>query len=507
MARWLEISVGALLAAGTLLAFREPLLAMMERWDGSPMYSYGYVVPFISAYLLWSRKEEFANQSGVPARFLGGVAIFGSLAILALGRVNAIQVLEQLSFVAVIGGIVLFLFGRPVLAVATPSIAYLLFMVPMWDTFTEPLHWPFQLQSAKLGVSLMQAIGVPVFREATIIVLPNLVIEVARECSGVNYLIAVLALALPMAFLRLHQAWRRVVLIGSALIVAGLANSLRVALIGTLAYYDVGSPLHGPFHVLHGLFVAGIGFVVIFVGLRLLEEDGSGRSPMRGRGSPAGDKLALPAWRIRDAAGLATVFWTLAFVGVAPQAQEVSLARPLEALPMHLGRWTAESSDLSAELKPVPTVIASAWSHAHRKLERLYRSDSGDVARVEVYYFAVQSQGREIISDASAALHRAATLVEIDSSPNHRFLANAVRWPEREQAGLFWYDTGGGRSEAGQLATKLTTMRRALFLGRTNGAAVVLRTSNHPQAIERLQDLAKSLQPALAGLWTSDEIR
>ena len=81
-------------------------------------------------------------------------------------------------------------------------------------------------------------------------------IEVARACSGVNYLVAVLALGLPLAYLYLRSWWRRGVLIASALLIAAAANSLRVALIGVLVYYDLGAPLHGPAHVLHGLFVS-----------------------------------------------------------------------------------------------------------------------------------------------------------------------------------------------------------------------------------------------------------
>ena len=437
----------------------------------------------------------------VPARLWGGAWILGSLAALSLGRMNAIQVLEQVSFVSAIAGIVLFLFGWSYLKVSAPAIAYLAFMIPMWDALTEPLHWPFQLNSAKFGVSMMHAIGVPAYREDTVIALPNLVIEVARECSGVNYLIAVLALALPMSFLRLRQMWRRVLLIAASLVIAALANSLRVALIGTLAYYEVGSPLHGPFHVLHGLFVAAIGFVVLFVGLRFLEEP-VGESADAGN-LPAHRRSLMAGWPVRDAFGLATIFWALAFVGVAPQAQEVALARPLEALPLQLGRWTADA-DTAATFAPTAPDVSAAWSNADGKLERVYRSESGRLAKIEVYYFSVQRQGREIVSSSAAGLHRFAVPVPVPNNGSDQgFVANGIDWPDRRETGLFWYDSDG-RSNAGQMATKLATMWHALSRGRTNGAAVVLRTvSDHPNARADLQDLAGALSPALGNLWAA----
>jgi EpsI family protein len=495
MSRGIAIGGGVLLAAATLLVFREPLIAMVNRWDISPMYSHGYIVPLVSAYLLWVRSADFDRTPMAPARGAGGAVLFASLAALAIGKVNAIQVLEQLAFISALAGIILFLFGRRYLLLSTPAIGYLLFMVPIWDVFTEPLHPPFQENSARLGVAMMRAIGVPVFKDGTVITLPNITIEVARECSGVNYLVAVLALALPMAFLRLRGAWRRIALVISALVVAALANGLRVALIGSLAYWEVGSPLHGPFHVLHGLFVAAVGFIVIFVGLRFLEDD---TLPAPTLQETPSTPVGRGTWRPGDAYGLATVFLTLAFVGVAPQAREVGLARPLESLPLHLGHWTADG--LGSPDKE-PAAIA-AWSTADRKLARVYRSPAGEAISVEVYYYAAQLQGRELVSDASAELHRGTSTVVIETR-NDRFSANAGEWPGRGESALFWYDTNG-RIEAGQIAAKVSTMWRAVISGRTNGAAVVLRTVTSATASEELQDLAKALQPALRGLWSAN---
>ena len=48
-----------------------------------------------------------------------------------------------------------------------------------------------------------------------------------------------------------------------------LANGLRVALISALAHWEFTSALHGPMHVLHGLFVAAVGYVVLFLGFGL----------------------------------------------------------------------------------------------------------------------------------------------------------------------------------------------------------------------------------------------
>ena len=99
---------------------------------------------------------------------------------------------------------------------------------------------------------MLQVVGIPAYREGLYLFLPNVTLEVARACSGVNYLVAILALGLPLGYLYLPTVWRRVLLLTMAIGVAAISNSLRVALIGVLSYLEIGSPLHGPGHVLHG---------------------------------------------------------------------------------------------------------------------------------------------------------------------------------------------------------------------------------------------------------------
>lgn len=502
MARLVDIGVAALLVAGVIFTFGDALAGMVQQWDASPMYSYGYAVPAISLYLLWSRRDAFKRRPLQPARLLAVPVLALAVGMQVVGHVGAIQVIQQLAFLVAIVGVVLFLFGVDYLVVSAPAIAYLAFMVPLWDAFTEPLHWPFQNNSARLGVALMHAIGVPAFREGTFIALPNVLIEVARECSGINYLVAVFALALPLSYLRLHGAWRRVVLITGAMVVAALANGVRVALIGTLAYYEVGTPLHGPFHILHGLFVSLIGFVAIFAGLQLLQtEEPASASATQVAQAP----ISAPAsrWRVQEACGLAVVFWTLVFVGVAPVATPVALAQPLDAVPQHLGEW---SSDPLSPATADAAASVSAWSEADDHLRRQYRRPDGQRATIDVWYFKIQSQRREIVGSKVADLYRLSTRKAI-ALPNGRTLdANVVHWPDTQQVGLFWYDLDG-ITESDKYATIFRSLWNVISAGRSNGAVIMLSAPPSPlpdaQSEAALEDLARELHPALASVWPS----
>ena len=447
--------VGAL-----LFAFIEPLVAMVKLWDVSPMYSYGYAVPLVSGYLLWVSRARLLAASLKPARLTGALVLISAMVMAIASQAGGIQVLGQLAFLVAIVGIVLTLVGVVHLRAAAPAIAYLLLMVPIWDGFTEPLHWPFQNQSASLSMSMLRFVGVPVYRDGTFLTLPGMTLEVARECSGVNYLIAVLALGLPLAYLYLDSMWRRVVLLLFALGIAAFANALRVTLIGILAYLDVGSPLHGPFHILHGLFVAAVGYAALFGGLHVL---GRTRPTVRADPGTTAHSFSVPRIPRLEAFAVATLLFALGTGVFARQVQAVELPANLSDLPGTLESWRWNRL-ASAPSRP-------EWPGADVELQRQYRLPNGATADLYVGYFSTQQQDRELANSKADELHRRSRLVTLAAGPM-AFSANAVHLADPEGDALFWYELDGAETSA--LRTRFWTLRNAVLLGRTNGAVVLV---------------------------------
>jgi EpsI family protein len=486
--------LAALLAVAGGLAFAEwtAVRGMMRLWANSPMYSYGYLVPVIAGVLVWSRRDRLAALPVRPAPIAGGL-LLALWAVLMIGGVRSgLQLAQQVALLPGIVGAVLVLCGLAHVRVAWAGLAYLILMIPIWDGLTEPLHLRFQTLSAGIGVWLVRLVGVPAFREGVFIDLPNLKIEVARACSGINYLVAVLALGLPLAYLYLRSPWRRILLLVSAVVVAALSNGLRVALICVLAYYEVGSPLHGPFHVLHGLFVAGIGHVVLFIGLWLLSER-SARDGGRAAPGPAIGSAASPLRRsLALAGGLALVFWATGAYVHTYRPERVTLSSALSNLPRELGAWTSDPFAVPSRIE--------WWTGADDHVARIYRTADGRQADVHVLYFEAQEQNRELVSFRVTPLHRRAASTTLAHAGGDTMRVNLAA-PAADDAryALFWYDVGG-RVEARPTAVKLRTMWNALLHGETSGAAVFITMPGTPGGASEpdgLRDLASQVQTAL----------
>jgi EpsI family protein len=289
----------------------------------------------------------------------------------------------------------------------------------------------------------------------------------------------------------LRDIWRLIALLGSAIAVAALSNGLRVALICTLAYYEVGSPLHGPFHVLHGLFVAGIGYVVLFAGLRVLTPaPGLAVSPAAAS-SPSFSRRVVST---RAALVLIALFVVVGSNLLAREPQPVALNGALDAFPGRLGEWTAMPSPVA--LRPVET---SLWPGADSEYRRRYRRSDGTVAELYIAYYASQQQTKEVVSYHAADLHNRATPVRLTGSDGRAFDANFVKAGSGSPAALFWYDVHE-QPEISRYSVKAWTLWNAIWLGRNNGAVIVLtaRAGDDAARAAALQDLGRLVRDALA---------
>ena len=178
--------------------------------------------------------------------------------------------IQVFSLIIAITGMVLLILGKGFLKVLSFPIAYLLFTVPFWDNLTKRLDLPFQNFTALISIHLMQFIGMPAYRQSLYIELPNVTLEVAKECSGTNNLIAIIAIAIPLAYLNLRSWPRRLLLICGGVVITILMNGLRVALIGFFAYHGFSKVLHGPYHIFQSMSVSIIGFILLFAGVWIL---------------------------------------------------------------------------------------------------------------------------------------------------------------------------------------------------------------------------------------------
>jgi len=248
---------GGCFAIVLLAAFARPLLALVNYAAGSELYSYILLVPFVSAYLFYLRRDQLPKKyvADLP---LAIVSLAGGLAILAItwwldfaGRAPTdtdYLALLALSFLCCLAAGGFFFLGRDWMRAAAFPLAYLIFMIPMPDAMADALESASKYASAEVANVLFQLSGTPFLRAGLIFQLPNITIEVAQECSGIRSSWVLLMTSILAANLFLKTRWRRFALVAFVIPLAILRNGFRILVIALLCVNVGPQMIHSLIH-------------------------------------------------------------------------------------------------------------------------------------------------------------------------------------------------------------------------------------------------------------------
>lgn len=441
---------------------------LVHLWWNRYGFSHGFLVPLISLYLGWLQWPRLRQTPLQPAIVAGWLWLASATAVLLASEVAGVITMGSVAFVLVLAGLVLLLCGYAYLKALAFPLAYLLFMTPVLDLLTEPLVWPFQLLTAGMSASLLQALGIPVLLDEHIrLILPTVTLEVVRECSGAGLLVALLAIGLPLAYLTLQAWWSRITLVLSSVAVAIVANWVRVAVMGIYAQAG-GKDLHGPYHILQGLFVDWVAFGFLFLGawlLGTLERAAPRETPPPAQPPSLGH--LLPSAASPHTWWLACLTLTAAALAFSVLDRGASgLTKDLETFPAVIGDWVVDPEPSHEPLALLPD--------ANQSLTRTYRTVDGRRVQLYIGYTTSQRQGKELVGMATAPLHEKAIATVVRAGAGMQ-AANHTLVNQRRQSipALFWYHVDG-TGYAGRYQAKLATVTQALLRGRTDGALVLL---------------------------------
>ena len=266
-----------------LAAFGLPLLGLANYAAGSELYSYILLVPFVSAYLLYLRRDQLPKTlvTDVP---LAVVSLAAGLCVLVLiywldfvrqrPSDNDRLALLTLSFLCFLAAGGFFFFGRGWMRAAAFPLAYLIFMVPMPDAMADALETASKYASAEVANVLFQLSGTPFLRAGLIFQLPNITIEVAQECSGIRSSWVLLMTSILAANLFLKTRWRRFALVAFVLPLAILRNGFRILVIGLLCVNVGPQMIHSLIHRRGGPLFFMLSLIPFFLVLWWLRKGG-----------------------------------------------------------------------------------------------------------------------------------------------------------------------------------------------------------------------------------------
>lgn len=230
---WLVL--GAALLACLGWAYWPGLTEMAHRWSTQAQYSHGYLVPLFALYLLWHRRAAYQQGPFAPSWWGVFWLAVGSGMRLFSGY-YFLTSLDDLSLLPTLAGLVLLLGGGKALAWSWPSIAFLVFMLPLPHTLNRALTLPLQRIGTVASTYVLQTLGFPALSEGNVILLNEHRIGVVEACSGLGMMMTFCALAVGFVMVIRPRPLDTLILLLSAIPIAILANVFRITV--TAILYD-----------------------------------------------------------------------------------------------------------------------------------------------------------------------------------------------------------------------------------------------------------------------------
>ena len=264
-----------------LAAFGQSLLALANYAAHSALHSHILLIPFVSAYLLYIRRDQLPRKyvADLP---LGMVFLAGGLGFFLFtywlnfaGRAladNYYLVLLTLSFLCCLAAAGFFFFGRGWMRAAAFPLGFLIFMVPMPDAMADALETASKYASAEVANFLFHFSGTPFLRVGLIFQLPNITIEVAQECSGIRSSWVLFMTSILAANLFLKTPWRRFALVVFVIPLGILRNGFRILVIGLLCVHMGPQMIHSLIHRRGGPVFFVLALIPFFLMLWLLRK-------------------------------------------------------------------------------------------------------------------------------------------------------------------------------------------------------------------------------------------
>lgn len=320
---------------------------LLVYWVDSEEYSHGPLIPFISLFLIWQKKDKLER-----VRFEGSWGGFAvvclGITLFFLGEMSAITIITQYSLVVTLAGMAYTLMGWQALKEIWVAFLFLIFMIPLPAVIFQGLSQELQLISSSFGVALIRLFNISVYLEGNVIDLGNFKLQVVEACSGLRYLFPLMSLAFIGAYFFKEAFWKRAVIFLSSIPITVFMNSFRIGVIGILVDHWGPAMAAGFLHYFEGwvifmiclAFLAGEMWLLARIGAnnkRPLHEVFGLEFP-----APAPKNAKLHNRVIPNAYWWALGFIVLATVFSLMVSKRVEIQLPREnfaSYPMQLGPW------------------------------------------------------------------------------------------------------------------------------------------------------------------------
>lgn len=477
--------------------------AMVAIWARSDTYAHAFIVPPITLWLIWRKRDELARLKPEPTLWMV-LPILATTIFWLMGELTAVNALTQFALVATLILTIISTLGISVSRQIAFPLAFLLLSVPVGDFMMPKLmEW-----TAWFTVVALRASGIPVYQEGLQFVIPSGSWSVVEACSGIRYIIASVTVGTLFAYLNYVTLRRRLIFIAISFIVPVFANWLRAYMIVMIGHLSGNKLAVGVDHLIYGWVFFGLVITAMFaIGARWSESDSGGERAAKAQtAARSGGSGGSPSWLVALTIAALTAGGPLAFMAITTADR---------ASPPILGQLEAPPGWVPA---PEFTAWIPAYESPSATTQATFDDGNGPVG-IYIAYYRNQDYGRKLITSTNmlvtsndriwSVISRSAFRTGLQDPPLEATKTEILS-KERATESRFvvwqWYWINGRLTTSNIAAKWLTALSR--LRGQGDDSAVVMLYAPAESAPEKLNAFAAAAGPKIRQLLaTTREVR
>ncbi|HPF99640.1 MAG TPA: exosortase/archaeosortase family protein [Kiritimatiellia bacterium] len=241
------------------------LLWMVHRWNESGGdLSHGWLIPFVSAGILWFKRRELMSLPKNSSR-IGLAVVVLALLLHWIGAKSQQTRLSLAGLVLLMWGVPFYFYGWQVARLLLFPCAYLIFCIPL--NFLDSLTFPLRIMVTIAATGLLNGLGIEAQRSGSAIystAAGGFNFDVADPCSGLRSLLAMTALTAVYAYLTQKTLVKQWLLFFASIPLAIIGNIARITTVALVAEAFGQKLASGLYHDYSGyvVFSVAIGLMV-----------------------------------------------------------------------------------------------------------------------------------------------------------------------------------------------------------------------------------------------------
>lgn len=262
-----------------IFCFAVPLWKLFRFAAASDLYSYIFLVPFISIYLVWL-KQSTLPVSTRPARPLAVIFLAAGTGLIAAYwlsfRSSLLAITDDYLAMMIICFLLFFyaisasFWGVQTLRATAFPLAFLLFLAPIPPAAVREVNSFLQSGSALAASAFFSLVGTSFLQNGLAFQLPGINLAIAPECSGIHSTVVLFMTALLSGYIFLRKPWNRAVLVLCVVPLGLLRNGFRVFVIGELCIHIGPQMIDSPIHRKGGPIFFVLSLIPLFIVLLVL---------------------------------------------------------------------------------------------------------------------------------------------------------------------------------------------------------------------------------------------